>query len=310
MKKKTHQEFLIDIENKNPNIIVLGTYENSKTKINVKCKVCGHLWSAKPNNLLNGQGCPKCSARYKRTHEEFIFEMYGINPNIEIASKFKNVSTKVGCICKICSHHWCNTPNHLLSGVGCPKCKPIIAGKSHRLSNDEFVKRMEIENENIEILSEYVGALQKVNCRCKVCGKSWSATPANLLSGHGCPTCYESRGEKKIRSYLIDNGILFESQKRYNDLRGVNNGVLSYDFYLPSHNLLIEYQGLQHSQPVNFKGRDVQYSNQQFSIQKEHDKRKRQYAFANGIGLIEIWHNDFDDISKILEKEINAERIH
>lgn len=308
MKRKTHQEFLVDIGNKNPNIIVLNTYVNSKININIKCKICGHLWSTRPNNLLNGQGCPKCSARYKRTHEEFVLEMNSVNPNIEIVSKFKNVSTKVDCICKICGHNWSNTPNHLLSGVGCPKCKVIRVGQLRRVKNDDFLARMLKENKDIEILSNYVYALQKVDCRCKLCGNVWSATPANLLGGHGCPICYESRGEKKIRSYLIEKGILFESQKRYDNLRGVSNGLLSYDFYLPNQNLLIEYQGLQHSQPVRFNGRDTQQSNQQFSTQQEHDKRKREYANANGIKLLEIWYKDFNDIPAILNNTIDLER--
>ncbi|MBQ2396116.1 MAG: hypothetical protein II304_03610 [Bacteroidales bacterium] len=307
MKRKTHQEFIVDMKNKNPNITVCGTYLNNKRKINVKCLICGHLWASTPNSLLCGHGCPKCSERYKRTHDEFISEMNHINPNICIISKFINTSTKVKCICKKCNHIWSSTPNHLLGGIGCPNCKAIKIGNIRRIDNEEFIKRIEIENKNIEILSKYKSALQKVKCRCKLCDKFWKSTPANLLQGHGCPMCKESKGEKKIYLYLLDNNIEFETQKKYDDLLGVNNGLLSYDFYLPKQNLLIEYQGLQHHQAVDFKGQGVEFSNHQLSIQKEHDKRKREYASQNGIDLLEIWYYDFDNISKILNKSINSD---
>lgn len=307
MRRKTHQEFITDIEKKNPNIIVLDKYVNSKVKINVECRVCHHIWMTKPNTLLSGHGCPKCSQRYNRTHDEFIFELKSINPNIDILSQFKNTSTKVECNCKICGNHWTCTPQHLLAGIGCPKCKAIRIGKLRRVSNDDFIKRMEKENKNIEILSEYVYALQKVKCHCKICDNEWSATPANLLNGHGCPMCNESKGEKKIYSYLIDNGISFERQKKYEGLVGVNDGYLSYDFYLPNQNLLIEYQGIQHNRPTDFKGKGSVYSNWCFSVQKEHDERKSNYARENGINLLEIWYTDFDNIFAILDKSIDLD---
>ena len=71
MRRKTHQEFITDIEKKNPNIIVLDKYVNSKVKINVECRVCHHIWMTKPNTLLSGHGCPKCSQRYNRTHGQY-----------------------------------------------------------------------------------------------------------------------------------------------------------------------------------------------------------------------------------------------
>ena len=58
---------------------------------------------------------------------------------------------------------------------------------------------------------------------------------------------------------------------------------LSYDFYLPKENILIEYQGQQHYHPVELFGGD-----KQFKIQKNNDNLKRQYAKDKDITLIEI----------------------
>ena len=77
--------------------------------------------------------------------------------------------------------------------------------------------------------------------------------------------------------------------------------MLSYDFYLPKYNLLIEYQGNYHDGTVN---KEVQ-SDEKFNRQQEHDKRKREYAKKNNIKLLEIWYWDFDNIEGILKRELN-----
>lgn len=43
---------------------------------------------------------------------------------------------------------------------------------------------------------------------------------------------------------------------------------------------------------------------EKFEIQKEHDKKKKEYAESHNIELLEIWYWDFDNIEKILEKEL------
>ena len=59
----------------------------------------------------------------------------------------------------------------------------------------------------------------------------------------------------------------------FSDLVGIGGGLLSYDFYLPQHNILCEIQGKQHEMPIEYFGGE-----EQFAIQQEHDRRKRNYA--------------------------------
>ena len=61
-------------------------------------------------------------------------------------------------------------------------------------------------------------------------------------------------------------------------------------------NVLCEVQGEQHQQPIEYFGGE-----KQFEIQKEHDKRKREYAQNNGFKFLEIWYYDFKNIEKILD---------
>lgn len=108
-------------------------------------------------------------------------------------------------------------------------------------------------------------------------------------------TLYPSSSmEKAVQKYLDDNKISYIKNKKYDGLLGVKGRKLSYDFYLIDFNILIECQGLQHIRPaVNWDG--VEY----FEIQKEHDKRKRQFALNNNIKLIEITPEDINNIINI-----------
>ena len=111
----------------------------------------------------------------------------------------------------------------------------------------------------------------------------------------------KSKSEKKIQEILDKQGIVYESQKKYDDLFGVGNKLLSYDFYLPQYNLLTEIQGIQHEKPIEIFGGE-----EQFKTQQEHDRRKREYAEKNGYKLLEIWYYDYDRIEEILNRELEV----
>lgn len=98
----------------------------------------------------------------------------------------------------------------------------------------------------------------------------------------------------------MTHNISFERNKTFDGLFGIKNGHLSYDFYIESMNLLIEYQGQFHDGTItsNFQ------SKESFAKQQEHDKRKKIYAITHDIELIEIWYWDFDNIENILSSKL------
>ena len=80
--------------------------------------------------------------------------------------------------------------------------------------------------------------------------------------------------------------------------------MLSFDYYLPDYNLLIEYQGIQHEKPVNF-GFGNDYAKDKFIKQQEHDKRKSNFALKHNYLLLNIWHYDFENINTIIFDYLN-----
>jgi hypothetical protein len=107
-----------------------------------------------------------------------------------------------------------------------------------------------------------------------------------------------SKGEKKIKEYLALNNVQYVPQKEFEGLIGLKGKKLSYDFYLPDYNLLIEYQGEFHDGNGNY------YMKQNLKKQQEHDRRKKEYAKNNNISLLEIWYRDFNRIEEILSNKV------
>lgn len=298
---KTQEKFEEEMKKLHPNIIIMSDYINNEEKVLCKCLIDNYEWFSTPRNLKL-HGCKKCSVikqklSITKPHNTFIKEMVLINPNIEILSEYKHSHSKIKCKCKIDNYEWETTPTSLLMEKGCPVCN-----KHYFRTNDEFIKDIKILHPDIELLTEYINQSKKVKCRCNKDGCEWLTTPNNLLRSHGCPTCSQSSGEKRISKYLKSNNILYNAQKEYEGLVGLGNGLLSYDFYLLDYNLLIEYQGGFHD------GSGGSYriqTKEDLKNQQEHDKRKRDFAKDNNIKLLEIWYWDFNNIEKILKLELN-----
>ena len=294
--RKTNEEFIKQLRNINSDITPLDDYIDSKSKISCKCNKCNYEWLVTPDALINSKtGCPNCNGGIKNTHEDFVERMKNVNHNIKILGRYNNSSTKILCKCKICSYEWNSLPTSLLNNHGCPNCDTNRKRKTH----DEFMHEISNINPNINILDLYTGINNKILCECNICGNKWKPTPDSLLRGHGCPICNKSCGENNINNYLVSKNINFIQQQTFDKLIGVGGRKLSYDFYLPKFNVLIEYNGIQHYEPVEYFGGE-----RQFKIQQEHDKRKRKYAEDNKIKLIEISYLDIDNIEIILESQL------
>lgn len=188
-KRKSHEQFIMELREINSKVIVLGEYTNNKTKILCECRDCGNRWEMIPQNLLRGQGCPKCGRiratnKNKKTQEQFVIELRQKNPLVLLVGKYINSSTKVEVECKRCKYRWQANPMDLLGGHGCPKCAGSIK-KTHSQFCDELHKVLP----SIEPLEEYQSANKKIMVKCAVCGYAWFVRPHDLLRSKGCSIC-------------------------------------------------------------------------------------------------------------------------
>jgi hypothetical protein len=69
LKLKTEEEFLKDLREVHENIVPIEKYIGNDKKILFTCKINGNIWGAKPDNILSGQGCPKCAKNGYKVHK-------------------------------------------------------------------------------------------------------------------------------------------------------------------------------------------------------------------------------------------------
>lgn len=147
--------------------------------------------------------------------------------------------------------------------------------------------------------------MTKIKVKHNKYGHVYKASPNTFLRGHGCPHCKSSKSEEKIGKYLIQNNIHFISQYTFKDLRGLNGGLLMFDFAIENHKnelFLIEYDGEFHYEVIN--------SDEQALIrQQEHDRRKDEYCKLHNIKLYRIPYWERDNLIERLEEILIIEKL-
>lgn len=275
----------------------VSSYYNSSTKIKIICPSHG-VFEQKPNNHLNGDGCPVCALENfipdnKLTTDNFIEKAVKKHGSIYDYSlvQYINNTQAVKILCPIHGVYE-QIPNSHLDGCGCPICAIVLRADICRDTREEFIKKAIKKHGNRYDYSKviYKNALSKINILCKRHG-IYLQTPGSHLYGQGCPSCLESHGERSIAGFLDDLGIMYEREKHFSDCKVKK--MLSFDFYIPSKNICIEYDGMQHFKPINYFGGDSSFK----KLQK-YDNIKNDYCMNRGITLIRISYED--DIQDVL----------
>jgi protein-arginine kinase activator protein McsA len=214
-----------------------------------------------------------------------------------------NESMSINLSCKKCGMFWISSWKYIrnLGGAGCPYC----AGKMVTLENSLAMKRLDLMEEwdysknTLNPLKLTLGSGKKAFWICQKCGHSWKAGIASRSGrGDGCPNCYSSFGEDEIKRVLTNNNVIIIPEYSYKDCK--NKRPLSFDVYLPQYDILIEYQGEQHYNPIDFAGKGIRWAQQQLEYIQRNDAIKVDYCEKNNIPLLKIPYWDFNKIPEIL----------
>lgn len=121
-----------------------------------------------------------------------------------------------------------------------------------------------------------------------------------------------SSGEKKISQILTKHKIDYIFEKKFDDCKSITH--LRFDFYLPDHNICIEFDGEQHFRPVDFEFNQfyrVPYEKSlaRFKKIQTHDQIKNHYCNRHNIELIRISYKKFKNIEHIINKRILKKEI-
>lgn len=278
---------------------------SSNQKIKIICREHG-IFEQLPHSHLYGHGCPHCSDRANLTTEEFIKRAKAVHDEMFDYSEvvYKNAKTPIQIICRKCGAKFNQTPNAHLCGKGCPICNIKNRNQSFSLPIDEWIARAKASHTTEYDYSDvhYNNLFEKVHIKCPEHGFFWQEAKSHM-EGQDCPHCKNvSKGESMVSLVLDEMGIVYERQfKILNHNKACKNSNLFVDFYIPSQNIIIEYNGRQHYEPVDkFGGEDV------FEEQKIRDSVLRQHCQHNSIKLIEIPYTKYREIRTILGKVLKT----
>lgn len=281
-------------------------YVSNKHKVTLIHKLCSHEFNVRPSNFLyKFSTCPKCAGHMLKTKEQFIEESKLIHGDKYDYSKvnYINTSIKVGIVCVTCNNKFNVKPNnHLSRKSGCNACAYVNNGLKSRINvSDYFARFKEMHGDEYDYSKTLLERSDdKIITIHKKCGYEFIQRANYHKSGGGCTKCRISKGEVFIQNYLVMNDILFEQQKRFHDCRDIN--VLPFDFYISKINTCIEYDGVQHSEPVEFFGGEEGYIDR---VKK--DRIKTDYCNVKGINLCRIKYteNPLDKLAIVLNSYIN-----
>ena len=165
MKRKTQKEFLLELNDKNPEVYTNDIYVNATTKLTFHCKNNeNHIWMADPHHILLGRGCPLCARQKayetrlknntKRNDEKLLCnhnpELLSCIKNKKDAEKYTYASHKeIEWICPDCHETFFKRISYMTRrGFICSKCA----------TNDSYPNKfmMEILRQlNIDYIREY-----------------------------------------------------------------------------------------------------------------------------------------------------------
>lgn len=183
-------------------------------------------------------------------------------------------------LCKCdCGNYKIAQSNHLIAGdttacsVGCKN--RIEAGT--RFGRLTVLEMTEERSKN--------GGSMMYKCKCD-CGEELlvPATDLRAKRKSACSRCNLSFGEIIIEDLLKANGILYSKEHIFKDCYNEKTGQpFRFDFYLPIKNIVIEYDGEQHSKVVKSWGGEEGLKERQ-----RRDRIKTNYCLDNGITIIRI----------------------
>jgi len=265
------------------------------------CKEHGEFNQRFSSHFL-GQGCPICGRM--RTNEgmtydmeKFLKELKLVNPraNIELEpiSKYNGncnniiFNSKYGQIII--------TPSSLMRG-SMPTIKSAIDKNNYAIM--EFKECHGDEYDYSRYV--YSGKVSKGIVICKY-HKEFEVNYYHHKNGVGCPSCNESKLEKNIADFMDYNEIDYKREYRFKDCKHTN--PLPFDFYIESMNTLIEADGKQHFEAIEFFG-----GASGFEKTKRNDEIKDEYCRDNDIELIRIPYWDYENIEEILIDKLNLKK--
>lgn len=267
-------------------------YINTKTKLIITCPKHGDFLQRPEVHYLDKCGCPSCDPTNILGNKKFIEKSKLIHGEKYDYSKvnYEKNNIKVEIICQYHGSYF-QQPGAHLRGQGCPDC----CGNK-KSTTEEFISKSNKKHHNLYDYSlvNYLTKRDKVKIICKEHGVFEQKAYVHL-QGHGCPICNNSKLEIYLRNKLKNMNISFFQNYKFDDCRNIL--PLPFDFYIPSRNLLIECDGVQHFVAVDYFGGE-----NRLEYQMKNDSIKNDYCKDFDIDLKRVKsYREIEDLLKVIQ---------
>lgn len=273
-------------------------YSTGEERVIHQCIYCGSKRKIKYGYLRYGDcicNSPLCRLRFanQHYHDDYLKQAKAIANQSKYQVKEIYPKLLNG---KIRWYAWCVCPQHGLFSIRldslkrghltCQKC--LGYGFTDKEYANKLNHKFKINNEHYECLSTciqpdpYHGVNRRyAKIKCKIHNHVYISRYDAVMSGERCKRLMRSKPEKIIAEYFYLKNIKFESEKKFDWLP---DNYMAYDFYIPSQNLLLEYDGEQHFSSWNKSDNDLKE-------RQIHDALKNDLAIKNGYRIIRIPYN-------------------
>lgn len=313
-KERTYAEIREFVKNNSDCELLSGTYVGTFEPLRFRCS-CGAEFEASWHQFYS-QGkrrCASCSvalrAAKRRKPLSKVQEELRAAGFEYVSGDYINHKSKITILCH-CGHTrtlaYSNIFYNGFSGL-CEDCAWPFYHGTNRL-NLEAVREMAAAR-GLELLSDaYTNAREKLRFRCS-CGEEFETTWDSVFSKNKarCDKCSQrmSSGERAVSGWLDEHGIVYEREKGFDGLIGPTGRKYRFDFYIPSKNLCIEFDGQRHYKTVDYSGKEdpMKLTAVLWETQLR-DQQKDYYCRAKGIDLLRISYLQFDELPEILTDKL------
>lgn len=293
-KRKTTEEFKEDINDKsNDSFEVLSGYTNREYRVCFRHKDCGEVFVRRARDMAKDPKCPNCesiSNRINRIREKF-------SPEFLIGHLDETIVTNTPIIHKKCGHAFAADLTNFRG-----HCVNCSAHKAENYFKSKVLEKLGSEYSFIKFthrpeLSE--GYRRGVVVEHFNCGHVYETSYSKILEGSKCPNCVYSRGESAVKDVLDSLSIEYTREHSFEYL-----GRKRFDFFIPSLNIAIEYDGEQH-----YKSIDAWGGEEYLESVRQSDALKNDFCDYMGIDLLRIPYWEFDNIDEIVTNFIDTTKL-
>lgn len=284
-------------------------YTGNTSPLDFKCSLCNQKYSATwanitknmRNSSFKGCVCSRCRKRYNSNnqilpHSKVILNFQQRGYNLLNSSTYKNNTTKL--LCKDSEGY-----------IGYLSYNNMMRGKHfYRWSlkfNPQYFKHnllklIENRQDKVKLLEfgyTYNSSDTWIKLQCD-CGKIFYVSQCNFVRAKNpqriCGICSRKTSsiERKVIEYLDSLNIKYCTQYSFEGCGSQKKSFL-FDFYLMDYKCIIECDGRQHFEVVNFGNQTKSQARYNFMKNQRYDRLKNEYCRKNNITLLRIHHSNF-----------------